>query len=46
MNFIVYQKRLSYLLELLKKEGVHTSNQLANRFFCNEKTVRNMINTL
>lgn len=46
MNFIVYQKRLSYLLELIEKESVHSPKQIARQFSCNEKTVRSMINVL
>ncbi|MCD6090354.1 MAG: HTH domain-containing protein [Bacteroidales bacterium] len=46
MNFITYQKRLSYLLGLIEKESVHSPKQMARQFSCNEKTVRGMINKL
>jgi len=46
MTFKAYQERLNYLLDLVEKETVHSPKQMARQFSCNEKTVRNMINTL
>jgi len=46
MNFIVYQERLNYLLNLVEKGSVHSPKQITTIFFCSDKTARNMINTL
>ena len=46
MNYIDYQARLNYLLELAEKGNLHSPNQITTIFFCSDKTARNMINTL
>jgi DeoR/GlpR family transcriptional regulator of sugar metabolism len=46
MNFITYQKRLSYLLELIEKGSVRSPKQMPKQFTCDEKTIRNGINVL
>ena len=46
MNFITYQERLNYLLDLIENRCVHSPKQMAKQFSCNEKTVRDMINVL
>ncbi|MAX81688.1 MAG: hypothetical protein CL843_16120 [Crocinitomicaceae bacterium] len=46
MDYISYVKRLSYLKELIEKGKVKSPNQVADKFNCSEKTIRNMINRL
>lgn len=46
MKYIEYTKRLEYLLELIQKEQLSTPSELALKFTCSEKTIRNMINVL
>jgi hypothetical protein len=46
MNFIAYQERLNYLLDLVEKGAAHSPKQMTKQFSCNEKTVRDMINVL
>lgn len=46
MNFITYQERLNYVLDLIEKGSLRSPKQVANQFFCNEETVREMINNL
>ncbi len=46
MNFKAYQEHLTYLLDLVEKGIVHSTEQTARQFSCNEKTVRSMINML
>lgn len=46
MNYIDYSKRLKYLLELIQKDSNLTLYELASKFECSEKTIRNMINVL
>lgn len=46
MDYLTYTKRLVYLKELIEKEQVKSPHEIALRFDCTEKTVRNMINRL
>jgi len=46
MNYIDYTKRLNYILELIQKNNLSSPNELASKFECSEKTIRNMINVL
>ena len=46
MDYITYSKRLDYLFESIKKEKLESPQQLAEKFECSEKTIRNMVNVL
>lgn len=46
MSYNKYAERLDYLLEKIKKERLSSPKEIAERFECSEKTVRNMINNL
>ena len=46
MNYILYNKRLEYLLELIDKGKLQSPNDVAVKFECSERTVRKMINDL
>lgn len=46
MDYIRYSQRLKYLLELVDKGQVQSPQMVAERFYCSERTVRNMINRL
>jgi DeoR/GlpR family transcriptional regulator of sugar metabolism len=46
MDYITYSERLDYILDLIKKESLCSPKEIAERFQCSEKTVRNMINCL
>lgn len=46
MDFLSYSERLDYLLEMINKGNVYSPKQIAQKFDCCEKTVRNMINVL
>lgn len=46
MNYKVYQKHLTYLFDLIENGSVHSPKQIAKQFYCNKKTVRDMINIL
>ncbi len=46
MDYITYSERLDYLLDLIKNEKLSSPREVADKFDCSEKTVRNMINCL
>ena len=46
MDYITYFNRTNYVLELIKNGQLRSPKDLAVKFDCNEKTVRNMINHL
>ncbi|WP_373275029.1 HTH domain-containing protein [Parapedobacter tibetensis] len=46
MDYLTYSIRLDYLLELINKRRLHSPKEIAEKFNCTEKTVRNMINVL
>jgi len=46
MDYIKYTQRLEYLLDLINKGQVSSPKIVAERFYCSEKTIRNMINRL
>ena len=46
MNYLSYSKRIKYILELIEKGNLNSPIELAEKFDCSEKTIRNMINTL
>lgn len=46
MKFLDYSERLDYLLEMIEKERISSPKQIAQKFNCCDKTVRNMINQL
>ncbi len=46
MDYITYSERLDYLLDLIKNEKLFSPREVADKFDCSEKTVRNMINCL
>lgn len=46
MDFVSYQKRMTYLLELVKNGSAPSPRDLGERFDCSERTVRRMINNL
>ena len=46
MDYRTYTKRLDYLQALIEKGQLYSPSDLAVKFDCNEKTVRNMINHL
>ena len=45
-DYIKYNERLNYLLELITKGIISSPRQICVRFECCDKTARNMINTL
>lgn len=46
MDYISYQKRLEYLLELIQKNRFLSIEATAKRFDCSTRTVKRMINNL
>ena len=46
MDYITYAERLDYLLELINKGQAYSPKEIALKFSCTEKTIRNMINRL
>ncbi len=46
MGYYTYSERVEYILELVKKEQLCSPKELAKKFDCSEKTIRNMINFL
>lgn len=46
MDYLTYFKRLNYLKIEIEKGRVESPRQMANKFDCSEKTIRNMINRL
>lgn len=46
MNYRIYSDRLTYIKELIEKEQLSSPSQLAEKFECSERTIRNMINEL
>lgn len=46
MDYFTYYQRMGYLLELIRKERLHSPHELTTRFGCSERTIRKMINDL
>ena len=46
MNYLTYSSRLEHVLECIRRGGLMSPHQLAEKFNCSEKTVRRMINYL
>tara|TARA_B100000809_G_C15091888_1_gene513484 strand:- start:1545 stop:1754 length:210 start_codon:yes stop_codon:yes gene_type:complete len=46
MNYITYQKRLDYLVELIEKGQLNSPLEAAEKFNCSERTIRRMIKIL
>lgn len=46
MNYRIYSDRLTYIKEIIEKEQLSSPSQLAEKFECSERTIRNMINEL
>ncbi|WEA01748.1 DeoR family transcriptional regulator [Mucilaginibacter sp. SJ] len=46
MDFLSYEKRLAYLLELVTKGRLRSLDDVAGRFDCSTRTVKRMINHL
>ncbi|MDP3180617.1 MAG: HTH domain-containing protein [Bacteroidota bacterium] len=46
MTYATYSQRLEHLLDLIKKGRVSSPKNIAEKFMCSEKTIRNMINYL
>ena len=46
MNYQTYTDRLHYLKELLFRGQVRSPREIAARWGCSERTIRNMINRL
>ncbi|WP_373695606.1 DeoR family transcriptional regulator [Mucilaginibacter sp. cycad4] len=46
MDYISYQKRLDYLLELIQKNRFLSIESTAKRFDCSTRTIKRMINNL
>ncbi|QNR25664.1 HTH domain-containing protein [Croceimicrobium hydrocarbonivorans] len=43
MDYITYQSRLSYIVELLEKEAVVTPVGMSEKYECSTKTINRMI---
>ncbi|WP_376717520.1 HTH domain-containing protein [Mucilaginibacter terrae] len=46
MDFLSYEKRLNYVLELIEKGRFGSMEAAARRFDCSSRTVKRMINIL
>jgi len=46
MDFLSYEKRLAYLLELIGKGRLRSLEDIARRFTCSTRTIKRMINHL
>jgi len=46
MDYRSYEKRLDYILELIRKNRFRTVDHAAERFGCSSRTVKRMINHL
>ena len=46
MDFLSYEKRLNYVLELIKKGRFGSLEAAAKRFGCSGRTIKRMINIL
>jgi biotin operon repressor len=46
MNYLTYQKRLAYLLELLTKEATVSPSIMSKKFECSTKTIKRMVTHL
>lgn len=46
MDYITYNKRIQYVLSLVKNKRLLSPVELAEKLECSEKTIRRMINEL
>lgn len=46
MDYRSYEKRLEYILELIRKNRFRTTEDVAERFSCSTRTVKRMLNHL
>ncbi len=46
MDYTTYRQRLDYALELIEQGKLSSPKDLADKYGCTEKTVRNMLNNL
>ena len=46
MDYRSYEKRLEYILELIKKHRFRTVELTAERFSCSTRTIKRMLNHL
>lgn len=46
MDFLAYEKRLNYILELIEKGRFKSLEAAAKRFSCSSRTVKRMLNIL
>ncbi|MGZ3765578.1 MAG: HTH domain-containing protein [Mucilaginibacter sp.] len=43
MDYLSYEKRLGYILELIEKNRFRSIDQIASRFSCSTRTIKRMI---
>ncbi|WP_421751023.1 HTH domain-containing protein [Croceimicrobium sp.] len=46
MNYMTYQSRLTYIIELLEKESIVTPKIMSEKYECSTKTINRMIGHL
>ena len=46
IDHLTYQQHMDYVLDLVKKGGLSSPNDLTIKFNCTEKTIRNIIKGL
>jgi DeoR/GlpR family transcriptional regulator of sugar metabolism len=46
MDFLSYEKRLDYILDLIQKNRLRSLQALADKFDCSTRTIKRMLNHL
>jgi len=46
MNYLTYNERLNYLLEMIEKGQFLSLKQVSEKFYCSESTIKRMLKTL
>lgn len=46
MNYLTYNEKINYLLEMIEKGGLTSMKQASEKFNCSKSTVKRMLRTL
>ena len=46
MNYLKYNEKINYLLEMIEKERLTSMKQASEKFECSRSTIKRMIKTL
>ncbi len=46
MNYLTYNEKINYLLEMIEKERLTSMKQASEKFECSRSTIKRMIKTL